>query len=489
MAETKTRFPGFVGPAYTDRVARFDAQEAINMYLEADETGGGKGGEPAVMIATPGLDLLQTIGTGPIRASYTVSNQEIAYIVSGSEVYQISGTLGTPILLSGTLGTSIGPVSVADNGIQAIFVDGTGGYYVSLGDTTLITIVDPNFYPADVVTFQDGYFILNQKGTPYFFLSDLYSIDFPALNTAAKSGNSDILIAAYSNSRQLYLFGAYTTEIWWNAGVSGTTPFQRQDGRFSQVGCAAPNSIARLGETLCWLGTNAQGGGIVYMLDGTMPSRISNHAVEFQIQQLGNLSGAVGYGYQEEGHYFYVLNIPGNSVTWVYDTEIKQWHKRQSTVNGFIGRTLAQNHCFLNGKHILGDYNSGNIYTFNYNSNQDNGENRLVLRRAPAVSNALNMMFLKLVEVDCQFGVGLVDDTNNPQSDVDPRIILRISRDGAATWGNPIIATMGKIGQYLHRARWQRLGKSRDFVLEVSCTDNVRIRILSAYLDLETGYA
>lgn len=489
MSEKKARFPGFVGPAYESRVKRFDAQRLVNYYIEMDETGAGKGGEPAVLIGTPGLKFLQSIGTGPIRQVYTVSNQQISYIVSGNKVYQISGALGLPTELSGTLSTSTGPVQIADNGIQALIVDGQAGYYITIGQLAVNNVVDPNFYPADTVTFQDGYFILNRTGTPYFFISDLYSIDFPALNEAAKSGNSDILTAVISNNRQLYLLGASTTEIWYNSGASGTTPFQRQDGRFSQVGCAAPNSIARLSETFFWLGTNAQGGGVVYMLENAMPVRVSTHAIEFIIQQYTDLSGATGYAYQQEGHYFYCLNIPGMNTTLVYDMSVKQWHERQTTIDGVAGRNIGSCHCVLNNQHIVGGYDDNNIYELDLDTYTDNGNMIARIRQTPHVSNNLNRLFYKLFEVDFQFGTGLVNDGVNTQSSVNPRIVLEISNDGGQTWSNPIYASLGQIGRWSTRARWQRLGSSRDRVFRVTVTEPVKTQMLSAYLDVEIGLA
>ena len=406
--ENKQPFKSFIGPSYTDRAHVYDSQETINLYIETDESGMGKNEQPAIFIGTPGLNNLQTIGEGPIRATYTVSNQlvneQFSYIVSGREVYQLSGASAIPVLLSGNLTTSSGPVSVSDNGNQVIFVDGTNGYYLSIGVTefvsstpyysgagngtisdiginqslataqnwavtatssttfsvvgsvtgtqspatvgtlyttpdgisftitagstaftigdeftwsisganTLVTITDPNFYPADTVTFQDGYFILNRKGTNQFFLSDLYDIVFPALNIETKSGNSDPIVAVISVSRQLYLLGTNTTEIWYDAGQSGSSPFARQDGRFSQVGCAAANSLSVLAEQFFWLGSNAQGTGVVYTLEGSLPKRISTHAVEFSIQNaVGNISQSTAFSYQSEGHYFYCLNVPG----------------------------------------------------------------------------------------------------------------------------------------------------------------------------------
>jgi hypothetical protein len=489
MAENKKRIPGFVGPSYVSRVHRFDCQRLINYYIELDETGGGKGQEPATLIGTPGLKFLQTLGTGPIRGLYTISNLDVAIVVSGNSVYQISGANAQPILLEGNLLTHEGPVSIADNGNQVVIVDGQYGYYQTIGETKIQQIISNNFYPAATVTFQDGYLIFNRVGTTQLFISDLYDVTFPALNLAAKTGNSDILMAVISVSRQLYVLGARTTEIWWDSGASGSTPFQRQDGRNSQIGCVAPQSVKILGETIFWLGSNAQGGGVVYTLSNAAPARVSTNAVEYYLQNIGDLSQATAYSYQQEGHYFYCLNIPGNDTTWVYDVSVGQWHERQSTVNGITGRNLAEGHCVLNNVHIVGDYRNGNIYMLDLETYTDNGNMIRRIRQSPHVSENLNNMFLRLMEVDFTFGVGLVQNNVNTPASVDPRVTLEISKDGGQTWMNPMYARIGKIGTYRTRARWPRCGYGRDLVLRVTVTEPVKVQMLSAFVDVEVGQA
>lgn len=495
MGENKVPFPGFVGPSYVSRSKRFDNQRCVNAYPEPDQAGGagsqsqGKNQQQYVLIGTPGLPLIDTLGTGPIRATYTLSNQSITIVVTGNEVYQLSGVNAIPVLISGNLNTSTGPVSVSDNGVQILMVDGQYGYYITIGDTTLNTISDANFYPADTVTFQDGYFILNQTGTTNFFISDLYSVSWLPLNQSAKTGNSDILIGVISINRQLYLLGARTMECWWDAGASGSSPFQRQDGKNSQMGCASPATIVTLGETFYWLGSNGQGGGIVYTMENNVPKRISTHAVEYSIQQTTDLSGATAYAYQQEGHYFFVLNVPGLNTTWVYDMSTNLWHERQSSINGNIGRHLAQTHCVLNNVHIVGDYTNGNIYTLDLNTDSDNGQMIPRIRQTPHVANNNNMIFYHLIELDFQFGVGLSADATNVASNINPSVILEISRDGGETWGLPRTASLGKIGKYTTRARFSGLGSARDGVFRITVTDAVNFQLLSCMVDFTPGKA
>lgn len=486
MGERLKRFPGFIGGSHETRSQRFSADKTVNMIVEISKQGAGKGDEPAYLFSAPGLRFHQTVGAGPIRAVHTASNQDLLFVVSGNEVYRLEALAESPVLL-GEIGTSTGLVSIADNGIQVLLVDGQHAYYNTLGEDELTEIDDPNCPPADIVSYQDGYFILNKKGTAYFFLSDLYSVDFPELNAAAKAGNPDLLIAAFSHNRELYLLGAKTLETWYNAGASGITPFVRQNGRFSQVGCLSPGSIARVGEGFFWLGTTAEGDGVIFALENGSPKRISTHAIEFALQQEPRLNEAVAYAYLMEGHLFYILNIPGCRTTYCYDLATGQWAERQSIVSGLHGRHLGQVHCLFKSQQVVGDYRNGKLYTFDLNTYTDAGEPRLKSRQAPHVSDTGRNIFVHLLEIDAQFGVGLTNAPPNTQANISPTLTLEVSRDGGKTFGNPITASLGKLGDYRARARFSRLGYGRDLIFRISTTDSVDVTLLSAWLDLEVG--
>lgn len=486
MAEKKTRIPGFIGPTNNPRAPRFSCERTINFYLELSATGQGKEQEPAYLMSLPGLRKLQDLGTYPIRCLYTLSSNTGFIVVAGPRVLYLTSSTSTPVEL-GFIGSMYGKVSIADNGIQGLIVDGQNGYYFNVAEPELLYQVnDPNFYPADVVTYQDGYFILNKKGTNYFFWSDVFSVDFPSLNQAGRSGAPDSLVAAYSFNRQIMLFGTKTTEAWFNSGASGITPFERLDGRFTQVGCVAWGTIAAVHDTLFWLGSNAQGGAIVYQLEGSASVRISTPAIEYALQSLPDLSKAEAFAYQEEGHLFYVLNVDPKT-TFAYDVSTKQWTERQSQVNGVHGRYFGQNHCTFNNEHLISDYRNGNLYKLDFQCFTDDNQPRLKLRQAPHLSEELNNLFVDLLEIDAQFGVGLTDDGNNQESDVNPHLVLEVSRDGGMTFGPAMKAPLGKQGKYLTRARFNRLGRGRDFVFRVSCTDSVALTLLGAHISVQVG--
>ena len=95
---------------------------------------------------------------------------------------------------------------------------------------------------------------------------------------ARAEGAPDQLISVNVDHREAWLFGTGTTEVWYNAGTADF-PLQRIQGAFNELGCAAVYSVAKLDNTLFWLGADARGRGIVYQATGYRGERISTHAV------------------------------------------------------------------------------------------------------------------------------------------------------------------------------------------------------------------
>lgn len=119
------RLQGFIGGSYTLQSVSVDSQRCINLYPELDEEGTGDEGEVASLVGTPGLRLLTTLPTFPIRGSFTDSTGQL-WAVGGNVLYKVSSLWVATAF--GTLNTSFGPVSFADNGFEAVVVDGAFGY-------------------------------------------------------------------------------------------------------------------------------------------------------------------------------------------------------------------------------------------------------------------------------------------------------------------------------------------------------------------------
>ena len=239
-----------------------------------------------------------------------------------------------------------------------------------------------------------------------------------------------------------------------------------------------------------WLGGDARGEGIVYRTNGYTGQRVSTHAIEWQIQQYGDISDAIGYTYQQDGHAFYVLIFPSAGATWVYDVATDNWHERAAWVNGAYTRHRSNCQMAFNHQVIVGDYNDGRIYAFDLETYSDDDQPQRWLRswRAlPQDQNTLVRTAQHSLQLDAETGVGL----NSGQGDA-PEAMLRWSDDGGHTWSNEHWSSMGAIGAYGTRTFWRRLGmtnKLRDRVYEVSGTDPVKIAIVGANLLLSGSSA
>jgi hypothetical protein len=421
------------------------------------------------------------VGTGPVRGLWAFSpNDGVGFVVSGTELYKID-TFYAPTLIGTVAGT--GPVSLADNGTQ-LFIAANGPSYIYNNNTNAFgQITDPDFPGAVTVCYLDGYFVFNEPNSQKMWVTTLLdgtSID--PLEFASTEGSPDGLLAVVSNFREVWAFGTNSIEVWYDSGATDF-PLQRIQGAFNELGCAAPYSIAKMDNGLFWLGRDRRGQGIVYRANGYQGQRISTHAVEWQIQQYSDMSDAIAYTYQQDGHSFYVLIFPTANTTWVYDAATQAWHERAGFVEGEFTRHRSNCQMAFNNEIVVGDFENGNIYAFDLDVYADNGEIQKWLRtwRAlPTGQNNLKRTAHHSLQLDCETGVGL----NTGQGSY-PEAMLRWSDDGGHTWSNEHWSPLGRIGAYGHRTFWRRLGmtlKLRDRVYELSMTDPVKVAIMGAEL-------
>jgi hypothetical protein len=498
-----------LGSAYVARSINAADNRMVNLFPEIVPEAGK---EPAFLNRAPGLRLLTTAGQGPIRGLWTYGG--IAYVVSGDKLYSMAG-FGTPVLIGTVSGT--GPVSMVDNGTQLFIACGGPSYIYNNSTGAFGLITDPDFPGALTVGYLDGYFVFIEPSSQKIWTTTLLdgtSID--PLDFASAEGNPDNLVSMIVDHREAWLFGTNSVEVWYDAG-NADFPLQRIQGAYNEIGCAATFSVAKLDNGLFWLGADARGQGIVYRSQGYSGVRISTHAIEYAIAQYGNISDAIAYTYQQEGHSFYVLTFPSADKTWVYDVSTQAWHERAGFDNGNFTRHRSNCQMAYNSEVVVGDYANGNLYAFDLDVYADNGSVQKWLRswRAlPTGQNNLTRTAHHSLQLDCESGVGL---SGLPYSDltflvtesglylttesgdflisaeaasglgVEPRAMLRWSDDGGHTWSNEHWSPLGKIGVYQHRVFWRRLGmtlKLRDRVYEVSGTDPVKVAIMGAELHL-----
>jgi hypothetical protein len=207
----------------------------------------------------------------------------------------------------------------------------------------------------------------------------------------------------------------------------------------------------------------------------------------------------------------------------VYDVATGAWHERAGWEYDQFTRHRSNCQMAFNNEIVVGDYQNGNIYAFDMDKYNDNGDVQKWLRRwraLPTGQNDLKRTTQHSLQLDCETGVGLdgydydtiivdllasesgplitTESGDNILLDfsvtvgANPQVMLRWSDDGGHTWSSEHWKSMGKIGHYGFRTIWRRLGmtlKIRDRVYEVSGTDPVKIAIMGAELILSNTNA
>jgi len=487
---------------YQSNSAPFNASRCVNMFCE-QSIQDAKSKSPVAVWMHPGTAPFANLGSDPVMAFTTMGG--LVYAVTTKNFYRIDHT-GNATWLGGT-SVSVNGCSIDNNGATICWVDGLTGWTWN-ASTGVHQISDINWFPAHTVTYFDTYFVFDRVGTQQFFLappqwngitpivnsSDTSGVSFTSEQLASKEATPDLTVAIANSHEQLFIFGEKRCEVWYDAGNQAPTfPFQRSFGALIQRGLIAPYSVVLEDNTIFFLGDDL----MFYRLNGFVPERQSNHAIESQWQGYTGHRYTRAFSYTWMGHKMIVLNFPVARATWVLDLATKRWHERESWLDGnadsSIGRWRVN--CVLNNSSsveaypeiLLGDSLSGRIDQVNNNVFTEFDSTMRALIIGPPIHADNRRVFLKRFEIGVESGVG----TPNPDTALPadhPSWRLSVSDDGARTWSTLVKPrSIGRQGQYLTRLRWLKMGQARQRVIKLECTDPVRRNIVAIYQDLSQG--
>jgi hypothetical protein len=413
-----------------------------------------------------------------------ISNVPTTFAVSGTNLYEID-SLGVPTL-RGAAGTiaGTGDVSMSSNANNELVITNSVGAGWIWDNALLqsLSAVDIDFGDdATNVTFLDQYIIYGRKNTGQVFASELNDAkNWNALSFGTAESAPDNIVEVVAHNGHLWLFGEKTTEVFYNNAASPFA-FARIGGAVMQDIGAIKGTIGSVDQSIIWLAQD----NVVYKATGIQPARISTHAVEYRLK---GRTGFRAWTYKDEGHAFFVLGSDQGAE--VFDITTGFWHER-STFG--VGRYRANNFVKAYGKLLVGDYALGIIYEMSLGIWTD-GDDELqrVVISAPIQNNGARVP-LSEVEVVFQRGVGqgeasyvpgnavepLLDELGEiildvdgeailantvspfPSASTDPDVILQVSVDGGHNFGNQKWGKVGAIGEYMERAKWNRLGSKR----------------------------
>jgi hypothetical protein len=471
--------------SYESRSLISEAQRCINLYPERNPPDSPF---PFTLYPTPGLSFIVTAPVvGPVRALYTASNGA-CFAVVGNNVYLVTQSYG--FVLLGQINSYTGFVSIKDNTLVCVIVDGTNkGFAIDLtsGTFTYGAISQTNWYAANRVDYLDTYLLFSKTdGTGTFFtLSNVTytmlttGIGLDPLDVMKKTGGNDLTAGLAVMHREIWLIGTGTSEVWFDSGASDFA-FQAMPGAFVEHGCAAVGSIAKYDLALYWLGQDIYGNSVVYRGAQYNAAPISTKAIDNEITSYSTKSDAIGFTYFQEGHAFYVLNFPSQDVTWVFDIAENAWHKRAwIDSNGNLHRWRGNCACIFNNKILVGDYQNGALYNLDLDTYLDNGAPVVRIRSFPHMVNENKRLTHRNLIAAFEVGDEMVSSTKDTCS-----VSLRCSDDAGRSYGDAVIQTLGNTGHYHTSVQWNRLGMARDRVYELSWSAPVKTALSGVYVDL-----
>jgi hypothetical protein len=282
--------------------------------------------------------------------------------------------------------------------------------------------------------------------------------------------------------------GSERTQVHYNVGAQGLGgfPFQSYNETFIETGIAAPFSIGKFTDGMCWIGNDKDGQRAAWYLRFFQPQRVSTFAVEQIWQSYATVADAIAFTWMWNGHLFYQVTFPTAGATWVYDKTLSDllqraiWFERNYYTSGaaLVARPELF-HAWCYGKQLVGsgggDGAPGTIYYYEgdntgFHAYTDSGQPIYRDRIAPHLESMNKRIEYNRIEFECTRGTG-------------GQLMICWSNDGGNTWGAWHTLSVGLASVFTQRVYYNRAGYARDRVFWLRQTDSTYNGIVGAELD------
>lgn len=448
-------------------------QRRLNVYFE-DRKDGDK--TKVAVYGTPGLVASFTPSTpGGLPLRGFQGTQSALYLVAYNQ-FQSVNSAGVAFA-SGTLGTTSGLVSITYSPSQVVLVDGSSAYLYTPATLILAAIVGFTATGARTCTFVAGFFVAEQPGTQFFWVSNAFDGSiWGALAFAAMASTSDNIVAVDNLNGNLLLFGQKALEFWQNVGAT-PQPFQPVLSAANTWGLAAIFSRAHVlssndQDSIIFLGQSEGGQVQCVQVTGFSPKVISDPDLESIWNSFATTADATAFSYQVDAHRFYQINFPTGNRSFLYDGSTGIWSEVQTGTSVIPVRHTGNLATYFAGQTLIADAVTSQVYRLDPNTYTDNGVTIIRQLITRHVLSSFNRIRISLLYLDMETGVGLQSGQGS-----NPQIMLEYSKDNGRTWSAQRWVSSGLVGQYLTRVLWRRFGSTRDATWRITMSDPVKFVI------------
>lgn len=444
---------------YTETAQRDDLglpkSRLKNLYVEKTPQGPG----PFALVSRGGLGRRILVGSGPIRGIFRKpgAGNDGIFSVSGSGLFKRKARLAS---VPNTNDNSQVRWAASSTHLVVV-VDGVAYAYTTGATASEITDTD---LPAvsDVQELGGRFYFLEQDSDVIWFSEIGDPTDIDGLSFFSIESQPDSTVAMAVLSGEMVFFGEDGTDFYSQTG-DPDAPLASAPGRSNDKGCLSRDGIVAIDNTLCFPGSDK----IIYRLRGYTPERMSTNGIEELIRSVSDVSKITAFPLIQDGHAFYVLNLP-DVGTYAYDFSTGKWCEFASH-----GEPQFRISCgtIYEGEAWLGDYLTGQLWRMHNSIHQD-AEDPIVRVASAGYPRQSGRERCSVVMLECTRGFG----TETGQS-ADPSVELRYTDDQGHRYSEWKRQKLGKKGDYTERAIWRNLGQMREpgRGFEIRATANVPV--------------
>lgn len=512
-----------VGFVKKSAFAKIGKSDTLNMLVETKDS--NEHGFAIMLKPMPGYktvtDKLKGKPQGLFRCSRSYDGKPGVYGVWGKSLYLIDK--GVPVFIGELAGS--GKVSFCEtsgygrNHVHLVVCDGVNLYavdteleptlqmeYFMKHSPLLLPYAYPNSREVRVkpswIAYLYGYLVMGADGTDIFYVSrhypfesedeiekyDIFDLHGTDLDTNGEhtgygyghfffsEWQPDNTITGCANGSRFFTLGERSFQVF-SYQSSKEIPFASPDTASQTIGIRGKNTLAQFGSQIFWLGSADMGGNTIYTMGGdASPQRISTDEIEDIISKFDKDS-ASAFCMRVGSHPMYVISFPVDKVTLSYDIKEGGWVRLGSADGkGHENHYRYSNAVFsrddklwLQGDGVLVEATDDYWY--------EHDGTPITRKRVGGVTSSEHRPF-KVNKVSVLTNNG--DYAN--YVDKSARIMMRYSKDGT-TFEDIYTKSIGRAGQYGYDVTFRNLGKSTEFIVELSCSDNIPFALYG--IDLE----
>lgn len=296
---------------------------------------------------------------------------------------------------------------------------------------------------------------------------------YPALNKRTAETVTDGVLGLVKAYGDIWMVGQESIEVTRLSGEANENAFTL--AQTIDYGGISPYGHTNADNRIFFL----EAGKRVYVAQGWNCTKVSSPQIDQWLSSV-DCSEAFMFSFVDRGHEFVALTVPG-SQTQCYDVMSGIWSRRKSKD---MTRWRVNAHALYQGFNLFGDYNLGRLRKLDINFvAEGNGEpfgldEFEIVRElyTPFIHDEGDPVSITSLELFAQMGHATL---NGEVVETDPIIEMRYA-DHENEWSNWESLSVGKVGEYATRLRWNRLGQTYARLFHIRISDPVRCDLMGA---------